>query len=683
MTLQRVGPPIYSTTGTVFDPQVATLFPDTETLVTEGTTHMRNREVYFDRLDEERAQAGAAPLSDEERSALWHTGVDLIVQPDVVLIRPDPKQIERMLRADELLQEIIHKRRICFLLASNAKVYATLTRRGELWRFVADAVTSEEMRSRIQNSRMKLGGRAIYYHSPLTGARFLTLKELRILAHWDAAELRQHLVEIQTYCRLFSKRGGREVDFFLGNPELRAAFRQASFPADDEQALREEHRRLCELFETSIRPGLRADDPQVSEWLQAMYDALYPLEPEAGDLQQQLGLATEFRKHVKWLPGGRLKRGHLDYDPVFDDDASVGLAGLDYQQNRRTRAIILNFVRDYGDLEYINVGWVNESLSRAHRAERGRRDVYVVVMKRASEQRERMHLLRMQKWDMTFRLDRGKSPETAMFETEEYMEYTQDRYLGCRRLGMNLFGPVRIGKISELYLGTQADRVGTPIWTPYFERDYVPGIASDKITKDHLSRPGYAERFAELLGRAAASNLIVGRGDGITQGIPDERLIVFFDDGDEVLVEREGIVEDLVVMHHTGSFWHFDQPLVRFAAAYARPVTRRRKDLPDAQCFARIYLEAMIDRFTAIQREYREDRHAFERLFHLRHVRREGNFAHRWQCVLQRLDQTDPAQLKQAIASVLECELGWDESRQRKESRPANGSGSEPPRDDR
>lgn len=653
MTLERIGPPIYSTAGTVFDPQVATLFPDTETLVTEGTTHLRNREVYCDRRDEERRKVGGAPLSADERTATWQTGVDLIVQPDVVLIRPDPQQPERMLRADELLQEMVHKRRICFLLASDARVYATLTRRGELWRFVADAVTSEEMRTRIQNSRMKLGGRAIYYHSPLTGARFLTLKELRILAHLDAAELRQHLVEIQAYCRLFSKRGGREVDFFLGKPELRAAFRQATFPAD-EQALRDEHQRLCALFEASVPPRLRSDDPRVPEWLQAMYEALYPLEPEAGDIQQQLGLATEFRKHVKWLPGGRLKRGHLDYDPIFDDDASAGMAGLEHQQNRRARAIILNFVRDYGDLEYINVGWINQSLSRAHRAERGRRDVYVVVMKRACEQRERMHLLRMQKWDMTFRLDRGKSPETAMFETEEYMEYTQDRYLGCRRLGMNLFGPVRIGKISELYQGTQADRVGTPIWTPYFERDYVDGIASDKITKEHLSRPGYAERLAQVLGQAAASNLIVGRGDGITQGIPDERLIVFFDDGDEVLVEREGSIEDLVVMHHTGSFWHFDQPLVRFAAAYAQPVMRRHKDVPDAPRFARIYVDAMIGRFAEIQREYREDRHAFERLFHLRHVRREGNFAHRWQCVLQRLDETDPAQLKQALAGVLE-----------------------------
>jgi hypothetical protein len=106
-------------------------------------------------------------------------------------------------------------------------------------------------------------------------------------------------------------------------------------------------------------------------------------------------------------------------------------------------------------------------------------------------------------------------------------------------------------------------------------------------------------------------------------------------------------------MHHTGSFWHFDQPLCRFAAAYARPVTRRREELPDPDAFARIYLDSMIDRFTSLQQEYREDRHAFDHLFHLRHVRREGNFAHRWQCVLKRLEETEPAELKEAIAVLL------------------------------
>ncbi|NLF70469.1 MAG: hypothetical protein GX575_15665 [Candidatus Anammoximicrobium sp.] len=653
MAIERIGPSLYSEGGTVFEPQVATIFTDTQTLVTEGTTHLRHREVYCDRLEERRRAAQAEPLTASERSKIWRSGVDLIIQPDLVLIRPDPDQIDRVLEADELLQEIVNKQRIRFQLASNAKVFAALTKRGELWRIASDAVTTEEMKERIRNARMKLEGRAIYYYSPATGTRFLTLNEMRMLAGLNAAELHQHLTEIQTYCQRYSKRGGLEVDFFKGRASLRTAFRDARLPADDEEALRAEYQRLCRLFEEHVPPHLRSDDVVVEEWRLAMHDALYPLEEHSTETHEWLGLAAPFRKHVKWLPGGRLKRGHLDFDPVFDKLTEVQLKAFENQQNRRARAIILNFVRDYGDLEYINVGWINESLSRAHRPERGHRDVYVVAIKRASEDREHVHMLRMQKWDMTFRLDHGKSAETAMFETEEYTEYTQDRYLGCRRLGMNLFGPVRIGKISELYRGTQTKLAGTPIWTPYFEREYVPGIATDRLTEEHWNRPGYAERLAQLLGQAAASSLIVGRGDGRTEGSPDQDLIVFFDDGDEVVVERDKMIESLVVMHHTGSFWHFQPPLCRFAAAYARPVLRRWDKLPDPAAFARIYLDAMIGRFTDIQREYREDRHAFEHLFHLRHVRPEGNFAHRWQCVLRRLDETDPAALKDAVAAWL------------------------------
>ena len=222
----------------MFEPQVATIFPDTQTLVTEGTTHMRHREVYCDRLEEQRRAALADPLSSSERLKIWQAGVDLIVQPDVVLIRPDVDKIERVLRADELLQEIVNKRRIRFQLAANAKVFAALTKRGELWRIASDAVTSDEMKARIRNSRMKLDGRAIYYYSPPTGTRFLTLNELRILADLNADELHQHLTEIQKYCQLYSKRGGLEVDFFLGRAGLRAAFRDARLPADDEEALR-------------------------------------------------------------------------------------------------------------------------------------------------------------------------------------------------------------------------------------------------------------------------------------------------------------------------------------------------------------------------------------------------------------------------------------------------------------
>ena len=163
MTLECIGPSLYSASGTVFAPRVATVLPDTQTLITKGTTHWGQREVYCDHLEANRLGPPTESLTPSQRLRIWQTGVDLIVQPDLVLIRPDPDQIDRVLRADELLQETVNKRRIRFLLASHAKIFMALMKRGELWRIASDAVTSEEMKSRIRSARMKLDGRVIYY----------------------------------------------------------------------------------------------------------------------------------------------------------------------------------------------------------------------------------------------------------------------------------------------------------------------------------------------------------------------------------------------------------------------------------------------------------------------------------------------------------------------------------------
>jgi hypothetical protein len=77
----------------------------------------------------------------------------------------------------------------------------------------------------------------------------------------------------------------------------------------------------------------------------------------------------------------------------------------------------------------------------------------------------------------------------------------------------------------------------------------------------------FAQRFARLLGRAAAPNLIVGRCD--PQGNS------FFDDGDEVLIEdATGLPLEIIVADHTGTFSDYLSPLQRFSAEYGRPVAR-------------------------------------------------------------------------------------------------------------
>lgn len=656
-----IGPPcIYAApgSGTVFNPGTAVVYVDypfvekgTWVLVRKGANHHEGRKAFCAWLEEQRGQ----PLTEDERSEVMVCGVDLIFQPEIALIRPDVGQLERILLVDRLLQRKVNKFRLRFEFASSQVIRETLLRLGELWRIAGPAFTKKQMEEQIRAARVGLEGRKIYYYSSQTGCRFLTFAEFEALQYLSDVELHHHLLEIQDYCGKQRARGGLELAFFPKSAGIRGAIREATF-APPGAALRKQHTDLCSVFRDGADDALCKDSFWNNEWLNALYAALYPPADHSMTPDEWLGLAVEFCKHIKWLPGGQLKRGHLDFDTVFDRDESDLPAQFRGRECERGKAIILNFVRDYCDLEFINVGWINEPLMRSTRPARGHRDVYVVVMKRLSEPRHQIRILRMQKWDMSFRLDHSepgrppKSPEQAMFETEEYMEYTQDRYLGCQRVGVNLFGPVRVGKISEQYDGYRKLLKGMPIWTPYFERNYVEGIASDKVGEDRWQRPGYMQKFAELLGRAAAPNLIVGRGDGAFYQPEGKRLIVFFDDGDEVIVERDGMPVDLIVMHHTGSFWHYEQELCHFAEPYARPVNRRKDQLPDPAEFAEIYLNALIDRVAQLQQEYKAEQHSFDRLFQMRQPRSDGNFAHRWQCVLKRLNAAKPSRLKDAIA---------------------------------
>jgi hypothetical protein len=171
-------------------------------------------------------------------------------------------------------------------------------------------------------------------------------------------------------------------------------------------------------------------------------------------------------------------------------------------------------------------------------------------------------------------------------------------------------------------------------------------MASDKIPCGQFENADFAMRLARLLGRAAAPNIIVGRTDLEGQAI--------FDDGDEVVIEdEEGVPVDIVVSDHTGTFNEYRGDLRHAAPAYARPVTRRWKFLPDPQAFAREYVGAFAERFGAIQQEYRKRQRAFDTLFKHRQRDEAGSFAYRWEQVLARLNRTDVAELTALIQAKL------------------------------
>jgi len=208
---------------------------------------------------------------------------------------------------------------------------------------------------------------------------------------------------------------------------------------------------------------------------------------------------------------------------------------------------------------------------------------------------------------------------------------------------MNLTRRVIVRRLSEIYSGVNQRYRGQPIRTTYFEREYLPGIATDKLPVERFAKPGYPMKLAALLGRAAALSLIVGRS--MAEGTRP-----VFDDGDEVIREGEdGLPSELLVCDHTGAFGDYKAPLEIFAAHYAMPVNKREKMLPDAVEFAETYLAALREQFIHIRDDYRKRRRAFDTLF--KHCKYDlaGSFAVRWEYVLKRMDQANIEALVQKI----------------------------------
>ena len=293
----------------------------------------------------------------------------------------------------------------------------------------------------------------------------------------------------------------------------------------------------------------------------------------------------------------RIEEGELIFDPFFDLglDAEPGAAAalnpeLAELWDEKCRGIIINYVREYGDLEYVNVGRVVDSLSKRE-ITFGRRDVYIAVLKRRASPSEVVNIIRVQKWGVSEHLDEGHDLLDAMVRAEDYTDYIFDRRMGCRQLSMNLCPKVTARKLTEKYDGRNAAYRGLTIRSTYFQRDYIRGVASDKIPQRRFAAPAYALAFARLLGQAAAVNMIVGRF-----GLAGH---VLFDDGDELIIEGpDGLPLDIVVADLTGTFAHYEGQLAETAEAYAAPILERLKLVAAPEAFINAYLDAFEERLS-------------------------------------------------------------------------------------
>jgi hypothetical protein len=616
--------------------RIATAFPRHRTLVTLPGMHASQRNAFIERLSAQRRGEGKEPLSRQERELEWNCAVDCIVENEGIHIRPDPANMPLAFEADEMIQRLLPKHRVSFLGVLNVKVRDAIKKRGELWRITPLPKTPEEMRAMIEGSRMGIGGREMYYYSTASGVRFLTCQQFSDLGRFDDEELRRHLVEIADHLGRANAAGYPELAFFPAKtPEgtgiSRADFSRVDFRVLPPAELRRLFAQMRDRLVAAVRPELRRDDPENVEWRSSLVAALVGREDELVSEEALLGLSPEFFMQIEWLPGGRIEKGEI----IFEQMAEEPDPDARRLRDELPRKFIFNFLREYGDLEYVNMGRVIGSLSRRP-AIRGRRGVYVAVLKQRRDSEEIVTVIRMQKQGVREYLDQGYTLLDAMVRAEEYTDYILDRRLGCRQLGMNLPLRVTAKRISERYVTREGGAF--PIWTAYVEREYVRGVATDKLPSSRFASEEFSLRFARLLGEAAAPNLVVGRCD--TTGIP------LFDDGDEVLVvDPGGMPVDIVVTDPTGTFGDCASPLAEFTPKYALAVRRRLGILADPGKFADSFLQAFEKKLRHLQEEYRERRNAFDSLFAHLPAQEPGSFAYRWHRVLSRLDETDPREI--------------------------------------
>ncbi len=613
------------------------VFPAHNTVVFGNGTHQIVREDYIDYLNNERAKKNLACLSFEKEIILTRSCVDLVVRGDILYIRPKPteKGMKMAFEADRMLQEIVPEQRIKFMGLDDPFIRQAIKKRGELWRISSLPRTRDGKRQLIRNSKIHIQHRKMYYHNAVTGTKYLTYWEFEKLGRLKPATVARCLKEIAVYLQSKNHINQPELVLFKAREKVfTKKYLKYDYADLPPKAVMTIYTQLRTRFREAVESrDFLKDDANNQKWCEQMLNALVKRNDEVSE-ELSLGLCPEFFMYIKWFPGAYIIEGELVFDPIFDKKETMPhdseLARL---CDEKVKKLIFNYMREFSKIEYINIGRIIESASKRIKIP-GRRDVYIAVIKIPEKNEEVIKFIRMQKFGIKEYLEDGHSLFSAMVKSEKYIEYVLDRHAGCKQLGMNLL-PFRTAKVSEKFHGVT-------IGTNYIERNYVHGFATDKLSVTKLKTEKYCHRFFELLGQAAAINLVVGRSF-------NKRAL--FDDGDEVVLEDiKGMPREILVSSITGSFEDYRTEMDRYADQYAVPINKRRK-LLGKRLFrkaADTYILSLENNLLEIKKHYRERQRAFDMLFHDRENTAES-FRYKWEQVLNRLDRTNAHALSQSV----------------------------------
>ena len=651
MSVEIIGsPPLATDDRGNLKSHIGTFFVTGGVLVTlPGMPHALQHLYYHEHLNRQRKSTGLTPLSADELMTLSLSAVDLIMKGRDVLIRPDPSQMPLAFRADEQLQELVPKQHIRFLLAHHPKVQQAIRERGEYWRISPQPRNKDAIIKAIRDAKVAIGGQPIYYYNPETGSRFLTVQTFKELASLDDEALRMHLAEIRDYSAKFNRTHYREVSFFSADETFdNKAFVGQAFETLQPADLRAAHADLLARFQKAVPTTIHKDALNDPEWRKRMFDSISEQQSDVQSDTMVSALSPEFFRQIYWHPGGRIDNGELVFDSIFNEaEKKRDDPELSRLCDERVKGFIRNYIREFGGIQYVNIGGILPEMRQ--RPPVGGHLAYLAEVMYLGAEKPVLRIIRIQRWGIRERLDQEKDLLWAVMEGAEYTEYTLDRRLGCWELGMPLPGRIDTRQIAENYYGKQQKYHGTRIWTTYYERDFIEGMATDKIPDERFGDKTFILKVAGLLGQAAAPNLVVGRTDGKGN--------VTFDSGDEmILTDAQGNPQRIVVADHAGTFNDVESPLINFAKGYAAPVLSRLKRLSDPTAFRNAYLDAFEHSLQGMKVECRLKRHAFNSLFK---GGREGpgTFYDRWNKALDRLEKTDISAFISALRNVIDTDM--------------------------
>ncbi len=636
-----IGPDLFEedADGKLLSP-IASVFPRFRAVVTLRGIHATHAAVMISYLRGKISELGTAKPDLEIEEEVFRDMVPLVLRNSLLLIRSDPEDMEHVFDADRIVQALLPRGRIQFTGQDIDEIKRKLRKRGESWRMCTAPRSVREIEDYIRSSRVQVSTGMTVYYSARTGARFLTHEEfmrIRPLLRTDSPEALARLNEIATLFAHRNSWGIRELSFFLPADKTVdcAVVEKMSSIIELLKAGRvKESESLFDSFadEFAERAGaaLALDDEKNAVWRTTMFCRLYDIDEHEME-EWALGLSPEFHLNMKWLPGGTVINGELVFDPIT---------------NQRVKGMLSYYWNKTGGYLSINLGRVELPLT-ARDISGEERDVYLVVITTKGG-RESIRLVRHMKYDVLHRVKLGVPIQQAVKDTFTYRNYIADRLLAAAELGFPIL------TYNEIRVEEDIPGLGkVPAF--FFERQYIPGIVTDKIPLAYYRKPDFMVELSRLLGIAAAFTLVLGRASPRTGNI-------FFDDGDELIqFNNSAIPWRLVIIETTGSFTNWTTPLIsllpqcieRFrshlekaASGGVTPALLRESVSEFADSLAGKISDVMDIASTVSLRDLFNDR-AYE----------QGGIRDRWEGILRRLDQTSTGELKERILSAPELDF--------------------------